>query len=131
MKHSILLSVGWLVTVGALCAAVTMIDLHWNLFFWYPSLDFIAMACGLGILGALVVICFLARFSRDQVSQVISLILCLSLLGLAIYWLPAEATDPGFFGRTRSSPLWFRGGRVFLLSVPGLFWFWGRFCPRK
>ena len=131
MKRPFILIVGWLGAIGMLYAAVMSISLYWNLFTWRPVLDFKVLACGLVMAGALVMIWFLARSTRDKAIQVVSLIGCLSLLGVAIFWFPLEANNSGFLGRSRPSPLWFRGGRVLLASLPSAFWLWGWFGSRK
>jgi hypothetical protein len=123
VKRPILLSIAWLAAGAALFSAVVTFDVDWNLFNWKPELDFIAPACAISIAAALTAIWFLARATRDQVSRVISLIVCLFLAGFAItIILPIEPASGGFLGRTITSPWWFSGGLTLLMAMPLAIW---------
>lgn len=124
MKRAILLIIGWLAAIATLFYAVEGLDFHWNFLDWSPAWDFGTIAMFLGILVAVATIWFLAKASRDKASRAVSLLACLLVAGLAVAWFPAEATGQGFLARTQPSPFWFRGGRVLLLCVPGVFWCW-------
>jgi amino acid permease len=65
----------------------------------------------LSILG----VSFLSRCSKDRLTKSIALSLCLALVGMAVYVIPAEPLKPGFLGREFSSPLWYRLGRLGLV----------------
>jgi hypothetical protein len=136
MKRSIMVTIGWLTAAGVFAAAMMILEINWNLFDWNPRLDLIALACGFGILGALAAIWLLARSIRDKSGQVISFVLCVLLVGLAIHLFPAEFASEAFLERKRPSPLWFRGARVLLMSLPSAFWLgewfrWRRAQPNK
>jgi len=123
MKRAILLIPGWLAITAALLYAIVMLDMRWNFFDWHPTWDSEALAYLLVIAGALLAVPFIARATRDRVSQIASLVVCLALM-VAILSLPAEHTSHGLLGRTAVSPLWYRAGRALLLSLPGIFWLW-------
>src|SRR5437867_1060347 len=116
--------IGWLAAIGVLLYAVLVLSFHWNFLDWSPKWDLEAVADFIGILMSLATIWFLGKASRDKVSRVVSVLLCVLVAGLAVFWYPAEARSEGFLGRTQPSPFWFRSGRVLLLCVPGLIWFW-------
>jgi amino acid permease len=124
MNRAIMLSVGWLAATGALLYAVLRISLQWNFFDWSPKWDFKTIAEAIGVAAVLAAIWFLGKASRDKISRSVAILACLALVCLAIAWFPAEPTTQGFLGRSQPSPLWFRGGRVLVLCVPGVFWFW-------
>ncbi len=144
MKRSIMLSVGWLAASYTLFFAVAGLDFALNGFDWSPKIILnearvrtVTLACAVSILGALLATWFLVRATRDRVSRAVSLIACLALVGWAIFWFPAERTvpaEPGhmhFFARESASPLWYRGVRVLLMSLPSVFWLFGRFRSWK
>jgi hypothetical protein len=123
MKRSILLSIVWVAVGSALLFESVLFDVDWNLFTWKPELDFVVLACALTIPATLTGIWFLARATRDQVTRVISLIVCMFLAGFAItVILPFEPASGGFLGRTTVCPLWFRGGLTLAMSIPSAFW---------
>ena len=124
MKRAIILSVGWLAAIGALLCAVLRLSLQWNFFDWSPKWDLETIAEAIGVAAVLAAVWFLGKVSRDKISRVVAVLACVSLVGLAIAWFPAEPTTQGFLGRSQPSPMWFRGGRVLLLCVPGVFWLW-------
>jgi hypothetical protein len=123
MKRVIILSVGWLAATVALLYAMLRLSLQWNFFDWSPKWDSETIAEAIGVAAVLAAIWFLGKASRDKISRVVSVLACLSLVGLAMVWFPAEPTTQGFLGRSQPSPMWFRGGRVLQLCVPGVFWF--------
>jgi hypothetical protein len=126
MKTTRILTIvaGWLATTYALVYAMMKLELHWNFFDWSPEWDGRALLYGMSILAILVCVWFLANATRDRVSRVVSVLVCLLLLGFAIvYVLPAEHLTAGFMlRRTMPSPLWYRGGCSMLLCLPGVFW---------
>ena len=131
MKRAILLSLGWLLSAAVLYAALVTLELYWNLYDWQPKLDLIASGLILGILAVLAVIRLLARTSRDRFSRGVSLVICLALLALAVYVVPAEPLTQGLFGREAPSPLWYRGARFVVLALPSVFGCLGFLRRRK
>ena len=129
MKRAILLSLGWLLSAAVLYAALVALELYWNLYDWQPKLDLIALGLILGILAVLAAIRLLARAGKDRFSRGVSLAICLALLALAVYVVPAEPLTQGLFGREASSPFWYRAGRFVVLALPGVFW--GLGCVRR
>jgi hypothetical protein len=125
ITRMMMIIVGWLAASYALFNVLVWLDFHWNFFNWSPKWDVKAALDGIGILAILVCFWFLAKATRDRVSQIVSVLVCLTLVGFAfVYVLPAEPLTGGFLGRTMPSPLWYRGGSCLLLCVPGIFWLW-------
>src|SRR5262245_40418537 len=111
VKRAILLTLGWLAAASAFWCASMCFYLRWNALTWAPTWDGAAALGALGSLAVLAGIWFLARVTRDRVSRIVSLLLCLLVVGFAVVFvLPAEPLSEGFLGRGRASPLWFRGG---------------------
>ena len=113
---------GWIFASVVLYAAVLGLELHWNFFDWLPRLDLIACGLMMAALLALTVFGLLARSPRDRVVRVVALVLCLALLGLGVYVLPAEAKGEGLFARQMPSPWWYRGGRLLVMCCPLILW---------
>lgn len=122
MVRGILLSLGWLLAALALWALLVVLEFYWNLRDWQPRLDSRFMAIGLGVCAALAVMWMLARVGRPHSARAVSLVICLALLSLGVYVLPAEPLTSGLFAREIQSPLWYRGGRLGVLALPMLFW---------
>jgi len=104
---------------------LVMLELYWNFPDWQPRLD--SITCGL-LLGAAMSLVFLwlfARASGEKMTRAASLLVSVALIGLALYVMPAEPTSQGILERENSSPLWYRGGRLVLLGLPGVFWLAG------
>ncbi len=123
-----LLILGWLAAGLTLWYCSLGLCFHWNFWNWEPTWDMGAAICLSGIGIALTSIWFLAGASRDVASRTGSLLICVACLIfaiiLAIYEFPKEQVGNGFFGRSRPSPLWFRGSMVLLWCIPMLMWFW-------
>jgi hypothetical protein len=122
MKRAILLALGWLVAAAGLYVALVVLELDWNLYDWEPKLDLKASGLIAGMLAMLAAIRLLARASRDRFSQTVSLVICLTLLALAVYVSPPEPMTQGLFAREAPSPLWYRAARFAVLALPGVFW---------
>jgi hypothetical protein len=122
MKRSALLSAGWVMAAAALYAGMLLLEVKWNLFNWRLQWDGQASLLVAWALGGLSVIWLLAGITRDRVSRSIALVTCLVLAAIAIYVLPPERPATGLFGRDAPSPLWYRGGRFLLMSLPAAFW---------
>jgi hypothetical protein len=119
MKHTLLLIAGWLVACFVLFAALFAIDIDLNLLSWDPKWDWRVALLAICVLVSLTSIWFLARATRDRVSLIASLVVCLTMIGFALSILPAEETD---FLRTSPSPWWFRGTIAALMGVPAVWW---------
>src|ERR1035437_5758535 len=111
MKRAILLSLGWLVSAAVLYAALVALELYWNLYDWQPKVDLNTASLIFGMLAALAALRLLARAGKARLSRGVSLAICLALLALAVYVVPAEPLAQGLFGREAPSPLWYRAGR--------------------
>jgi hypothetical protein len=126
MIRTLLIIIGWLAACYALLNVVGGVNIGWNLFNWSPpKWDAGVVIAGVIVLAILGCIWFLARMTRDRVSQVMSFIVCLSLAGIAFTLLPAEhLTCRAFLCRTMPSPLWYRGGIFVILCSPCVMWLW-------
>ena len=122
MKRTILLSLGWLLAAAGLYAALVMLELYWNLYDWQPKVDFNAAGLIFGVVVVLGAIRLLARASRDRFSRSVSLVICLTLLAVAVYVVPAEAITAGLFAREAPSPFWYRAARFVALALPSVLW---------
>ena len=122
MKRSILLCLGWLVVTAGLAYAVVAWWVAWNLFSFKMDGDPMGLLGMAGILLALAACWFLARATRDRGSRIVSLVLCILVLGIGLMYLPAEPVTHGFLGRSAPSPIWFRGGLVLASAMPLVFW---------
>jgi hypothetical protein len=125
--RAIMLVIGWLAASCALAYSVVLWEFDWNFLVFYPEWDLKAILAMLGILVALTAIWFLAKASRDKANCVVSLLLCVLLAGFAVCCLHGD-NDPSIMGGNKEVPLWYWGGRTFLLCVPGVFWVW---WPRR
>ncbi|MBN2328250.1 MAG: hypothetical protein JXR73_13970 [Candidatus Omnitrophica bacterium] len=132
MMRILMLNIGWIASGGLLYLALGYLGVSLNLFTWDFNPNGLTYASGFFTLAALAGIWFLARNTRDNITRTISLIICLTLLGIAVvYVLPPEKTGRGWFERKISSPFWFRGGCTFLYSLPILFWSWSLYGSPK
>jgi len=131
MRRALFLSFGWALAIIGLYASLVLLELRWNLFDWEPRLDLKAVMLVLGSFVAIALLWFLARAGGDRVTQVLSLICVLAILGVAIYVSAAEPLSQGLFARSRPSPLWYRGGRFILMLLPSIFWAVGLLRQRK
>ncbi len=109
-------------SAAVLYVALVALELYWNLYDWQPKLDLIASGLVLGILAILAAIRLLARAGCDHFSRGVSLAICLALLALAVYVVPAEPLTQGLFGQEAPSPTWYRAGRFVMLALPSVFW---------
>ena len=78
--RTLLIIVGWFAAGYALWNVTVGLHFHWNFFNWSPKWDAKAALDGGGILAILGCFWFLARVTRDRVSEVMSFIVCLLLL---------------------------------------------------
>jgi hypothetical protein len=122
MKRSLLLCLAWLASAAVLYVLALVLELVWNLYDWQPSLDWQALGPLLGMAALLAGMRRLAKAAGDRVSRAVSLVMCLALLALAVYVLPPEPPGHGLFARQTPSPFWYRGGRLVVLALPGVFW---------
>src|SRR5215471_12085200 len=113
MKRAMLLIPGWLVVTLGLYVALVALELYWNIFNWRLRLDWVAAGLNMAVFLPLIATWFLARATRDIITQIVSLALCLTLLGLGIYIWPREPLTQGLFARETASPIWYRTGRLF------------------
>jgi hypothetical protein len=152
--RAILLVIGWLAASCTLAYSMVGWDWDWNFFYFSPRWNLRVMVDLSGILVALPSMWFLAKASRDKTSRIAALLFCVLLAVNAVWCLPSEkipaprpvpALSPQMtdnqaiaaigaimvntaidrvFHRSEPSPIWYRGGRMLLLCVPGVFWVW-------
>lgn len=114
--------VAWLAASYGLCSVLVGLEIHWNFFNWSPRWDAQSAFFAGNIAAILGCLWFLTEATRDRVTQVMAVILCLLLAALAIVWVHAEPLTGGILGRTAPSPLWYRLGCSLVLCLPGMFW---------
>jgi hypothetical protein len=107
-----LLILGWLGCALSLYLGLVALDFYWNVPDWQPRFDGIVMGIFAPITLSILGVAFLSRCSKDRLTKSIAVLLCLALVGLAVYVIPPEPLKPGFLGRESSSPLWYRLGRL-------------------
>ncbi len=112
----------WVLASAGLYIGLAGLELYWNFPDWQPQWDIPSCALFVWTLGMLAALWFLGRAELDLLTRGLALALCLALLALALYLLPAEPLKPGLLGRALHSPLWYRAGRAGVLCLPGLFW---------
>jgi hypothetical protein len=120
----ILLGIGWLAAGCILLYGIVGLDFDWNFFHFSPRWNLGVMVELSGIPLALTSMWFLAKASRDRASRAVSLLVCVLLVGLAVLGLHQDENAKGIFGGHYHIPLWYRGGRTWLLCLPGVFWIW-------
>ena len=150
--RAILLVIGWLAASCTLAYSMVSLDFDWNLFRFSPRWNLGVMVELSGILVALTSMWFLAKASRDKTSRVAALLCCVLLAADSVSCLspenipaprPVPALSPQMtdqqaiaavgaimidtaidrvFRRSEPSPIWYRGGGMLLLCMPGVFW---------
>lgn len=129
-KRVVWLVVGWVAAGFAHYYAVLFLVMRWNFFDWSPKVDVVSVLLGAGITLTLVGIWFLAKTTRDRVSQIVSAVVCLLLARtLAMGFFGPERLSGGWLGRSEPSPWWFRGGLMVLFLLPAAFWLWHLWLP--
>ena len=132
MKRVIWVSLGWCVVGGGLYLSVLLLDLHWNLFTWAPQWDAISAGLVCGVAGVVGLAWFVARRTCGGVSLGLAALVSVFLAGAALYASKAEPIQmEGMLPRKSSSPVWYRGSRVILMSLPGALLFWRWRCKTK
>lgn len=126
MIRAFLLVLGWLAAAFCLWALLVVLEVYWNLYNWQPEFDLSALGAALGVCLALVSLLLLARAGGRGAVRGVALVVCLTLLVLAVYVAPPEPLTSGLFARERSSPNWYRVSRFCVLALPTVFWFFGR-----
>jgi hypothetical protein len=129
-RAAILISVkilGWLLPSLGLLYAIRCLSFEINLLDWHPDWNVTVFLSILGACVATGVIVIVSRFTKDRVSQIMSLILSLLLVLFIFETFPAEATSEGWLGRSSPSPLWFRASMSASLIFPTLIWLIGPF----
>lgn len=144
--RAILLAIGWLVAGCMLTYGIAGWDLDWNLFHFSPRWKMGVVVELLGILVALFAMWFLARASRDKMSRVLSMLVCVYLGWFSIQALQPEkiksipipvvdskTTDgqavaaymkyriESALSRSQPSPFWYRGSQMLALALPAIF----------
>ena len=118
----VLLIFFWVLAVAGLYAALVVLEVYWNLFDWQPRLDLAAFGIMVWMGMMLAALWCLCRASTDRVIGGVALLLCAALVALAIYVFAPEPVKPGLLGRDTASPLWYRTGRLVILTLPAVFW---------
>lgn len=120
--RAILLTLAWVGAAVGFYVALVVLEYYWNAWDWLPDLDLIGWGLLVGVFGFLVVMRLLASAARDRLSQAVSLVLCVALLGLGCYVVAPEPLTEGMLGRGHSSPFWYRFGRLGVLALPSVIW---------
>jgi hypothetical protein len=107
MKRALFLTLGWFMASLALYVPLLLLDVYWNLVSWRPRCDWTVLTLMAWTFAATLSLGLLARSTRDKVSQVISVSICVVLLVMGAYAFPPEPLSTGLFGRVASSPLWY------------------------
>lgn len=130
---------GWMAAAYALMGGVLGLDFHWNFFNFHTEWDLKTLKIIVKIFAIETGFWYLAKASRDRITRVISLFLCLFLVVSAMSCLHPEQVKPldihptdsvgvmwikAAMHRKAPSPLWYRGGLAFLFLLPGMFWIW-------
>ncbi len=121
MKN-VFISIAWIFAAIGMYGGFLGLEFCWNVPFWDPGESGAAWLIIAGLVLLLLLFWFLSQAPVNRVVRIFSLLICLSLVALAIYILPAEATKPGLFARPTPSALWYRGGRAVFLALPAVFW---------
>jgi hypothetical protein len=118
--RSILLIFAWVGAAVGLYLALLGLEYYWNVPRWQPRFDWVGWVVAVWIVAVLSAVWFVAGATRNRVTLVVALIICLALMALAVYVFPAEPNVDGLFTRDSPSPLWYRSTRFFVLIVPGV-----------
>jgi len=122
MKRAILASIGWCTAGGVLYGSVLALDLHWNLFTWAPEPDLISLLLFCGVAIGTGLAWGVAKYSHSNLSRGIGMLFCLFLACAGLYSTKAEPLQlEGALPRKAASPVWYRGSRAILMSLPGVF----------
>jgi hypothetical protein len=114
--------VACLLAGAALYLPLLLLDCYWNLSNWHPRLDWPALVLFVWLLLDLALLRLLLRKARTKIPRAFAFVICLLLLALGLYALPAEPLSTGLFARQAPSPWWYRGARLILLALPALWW---------
>ena len=131
MLKTALLILAWFLAVAGLYLALFAVDLDWNIFDWEPGIDLLVVGALYEALAMLTVIWFLSRLKSGRLVQMWALAICVVPVVMAFYLLAPEPLKPGLLGRDHSSPHWYRGSRLLVLSFPVLFWALGPVRKRE
>ena len=121
MIRTTLLCAGWCVTTASIYLAALLIDVYWNLSNWRPQGDWVTIALFSWLTAGIAGAWLLTGASRSMVTRTLSLLACLSLLGLGAHSMPPEPPGEGWLGRDQSSPVWYRTARLVVMALPALF----------
>lgn len=121
VKRMFLFTSGWIAACGALYLSLLLLDVYWNLVHWRFHWDADALALVAWMLVSLILIWFLAGVTRGA-SQNFALVLCVAIFGIGLYTCRGEPLSTGLFERLAPSPIWYRGSRTLVMSLPLAFW---------
>ena len=122
MTRAILLTLVWVVASVALYAAFVALEFDWNVWDWQPNLDLFDWGLLVAMFAFVLLMRLLATACPDRMSRGTSLVFCLALFVLGCYVLAPEPLTQGLFARERSSPFWYRFGRLVVLALPTVVW---------
>lgn len=121
------LVVGWLAAGFALGFVVELLHFSWTFFTWSPQADVLSVSTLSGMLALLAGIWFLAKLTRDRVSQAASALVCLVLAESATRaasWFPLLIPV-----NADSARQWFERACSLVLFLPVGFWLWKLWLP--
>jgi len=131
MKRAIFTSLGWVLANALLFAIIFSLETNLNFFDWHPKWTIQVIGCVTSIVAVAALLFYLARTTKDKSALVISLIACVALVAMVILAVSPEPSSTGWFSRSRSSPAWYRWGRVLLGCIPITFWCSALTCLNK
>jgi hypothetical protein len=126
--HSLLYSVLWIIAGVLLFYSTIFIGAYCNLFTWSPSLDWEIVLSVAATMLIEVFIFWLAKRTQGYVTGIVSLLVCIALVGFGIFWFSEfqkETLCGGghvFLRRQALSPEWFRITFLALFLIPLILW---------
>lgn len=118
MKRAIWTSLAWVLANASFVALFFGLEADINFFRWTPQWTLQSGGCVSGILVLIVLVCYLARITRDKSSLAVSWLLSLALLGFVLAAVAPEPVTTGWLSRPSPSPGWYRWARAVVSSIP-------------
>ena len=125
--NSLSYSVLWIVAGFLLFYSTISIGASCNLFTWSPSLDLNTVLSLILTIVIEVFIFWLAKRTQGYMTSIVSLLVCIALIGFGIFWFSEfQKETVGFTHhftlRDKLSPTWFRIAFLTLFLIPQILW---------
>jgi hypothetical protein len=125
---ALLYSILWIAAGVGLYCSTLYVMVSWNLFTWAPSLEWEPVLCTAAALSIVVFMVWVAKRTRGYIATVVSLLACVALVLLGIFWFVEFLKEPSQFNgmiwsRRSLSPIWFRITFLSLFLIPLIAWF--------